>query len=562
MNRLPLRVLAALIVASAASCAVPQPPTGGPRDDTPPELTSSEPADGTVQVRPSAIRLTFSEYVDRASLEQAVSVLPPFQERPTFDWSGRSVEVEFPDTLRSNTTYVLELNTTLQDVHGVALDQPIRVAFSTGPTIYSHRLAGRVIGAGRGRGRPQYAVIAHPIAPSGRAPDLETPGPYRTQTGDGGRFELSHLPDSTFFVLALRDRNQNRRPDPGEAYAPPPYTPVRSSEAEGGDEALRFIVTRTDTVAPRVRGVESRSRQTSVLRFSEPVDLLRLDGPPMVGAAQPSTEAAPSFFEREETPTRVFVRTPPLSEGRYRLPLDGLVADTSGNVLSDTTVSVNVSTRADTSTLRLVDLRPAPDAQPAPWTRRPALRFSRPVDTSRLADQTAVLDSAGGVIQGRWTTTDGTRYRFEPTRSAALAGRIVLRLDDGFPGRDTERTDTLTYLPNSIYGRLSGRIDSAEAGPVRLRIRSSTGENEPGVGSFDTRVSTDSTGAFAFERVPEGTYRLRYFRDLVPDATWNGGTLRPYQPPEPVGWTDSVRVRARWDTELEGIRLDPTSLTD
>ena len=58
---------------------------------------------------------------------------------------------------------------------------------------------------------------------------------------------------------------------------------------------------------------------------------------------------------------------------------------------------------------------------------------------------------------------------------------------------------------------------------------------------------------------PGGTHPLVFsiggmpaFVDRNGNGVWDGGRLVPYEPPEPIRWLDEpVRVRARWDTEVE-----------
>ena len=58
-------------------CAEPRPPTGGPRDETPPQLVSQEPAHESVNVPTTTqLKLTFSEYVNQASFVRALSITP------------------------------------------------------------------------------------------------------------------------------------------------------------------------------------------------------------------------------------------------------------------------------------------------------------------------------------------------------------------------------------------------------------------------------------------------------------------------------------------------------
>ena len=199
-----------------AGCASPVAPSGGPEDTTPPALDASEPAAGAVLVRADRLVLTFSEGVDEATVGRALSVAPGWAVPPEVRARGRRVEVLFPDSLRANTTYVVTLDTNLRDLRGVALRQPITLAFATGPTLDRGRIAGRVLDPQTGRAAPGLDVFAYVLpdsvatmdstAHADALPDPTTTAPdYRTQTGPDGAFVLDYLRPGPFFVVAVAD---------------------------------------------------------------------------------------------------------------------------------------------------------------------------------------------------------------------------------------------------------------------------------------------------------------------------------------------------------------------
>ena len=217
-----------------AACANPIMPSGGPPDTTPPTIVETSPAAGAVNASPSAIRITFSEYVDQNAFLQAFSINPEPEGRLAFDWGGRSVEVELPEDLRPNTTYILTLDTNLRDIHSVKLAQPITLAFSTGPRINRGRLAGAVVEASSGRPVAGMDVFAY-AAPDGPPDPLPDRPDYRIQTGADGRFQFDYLSEGPYFVVALADRNRSRTLDVQEPFAPPPRPVlVADSVAQGG----------------------------------------------------------------------------------------------------------------------------------------------------------------------------------------------------------------------------------------------------------------------------------------------------------------------------------------
>ena len=57
------------------SCAAVSTPEGGPKDNTPPELISSNPKSGSLQFKGGEVILSFSEYIDERSILNYLSLL-------------------------------------------------------------------------------------------------------------------------------------------------------------------------------------------------------------------------------------------------------------------------------------------------------------------------------------------------------------------------------------------------------------------------------------------------------------------------------------------------------
>src|SRR5690606_7052822 len=105
----------AIAVLLIAGCANPVPPTDGPADSTPPGSRKPMPADQATRVSAKDRRIEFSEYVDQASVARAFSITPAFAEPVDISWRGRTVTIRFPEPLRPNTTYIVQIDTNLRD---------------------------------------------------------------------------------------------------------------------------------------------------------------------------------------------------------------------------------------------------------------------------------------------------------------------------------------------------------------------------------------------------------------------------------------------------------------
>jgi len=608
-----LGVAALLLV----SCANPQAPSGGPRDTTPPSVVDTRPVRDTVNVPTDTevLRIEFSEYVERSGFPQALSVTPAFEQRLQFDWSGRTVEMEFPSSLRDSTTYIFTLDTNLRDARGVSLESPITVAFSTGPKINRGRIEGQVVGAYRGRPEPQVDVYAYLLAPDdvGPRPLPDRPS-YRTQTGEEGRFAFDYMREARYYVVALRDNNRNRKPDPGEPFAVPPR-PALQADSGAGAVPVPWLFAQSDTAAPRLQQARSVSRQRVRLAFDEPVRLQTQ----AAAAWAPRDSATGSRVDVEgvyAVPDRenaVGVRTAPMEETRHVVPLErGVVTDTVGRPLVPDTARFRAAAREDTTRTRFRGFLPADLGRDSTGARpllpgvQPGVRFNQSLDRTQRREGVRIRDTTGAPRPASLSTDDGTRYRiqFESSLSPGqyvdveVQGDVFAQADTTYQRRfrrvtrrvlgelegrvrvaDTAReaaasTDgamddtTAVRLPAGLTGRAEADtltvppVDTAATNPdgPRARLDSlfyggpvaiSLTTVESSVPVAPRRLTTSPGSTFVFDQLPDGQYQFRAYLDRNENGRWDVGQIQPYRPAEPVTWLgEPVEARPRWTTEL------------
>jgi len=611
---LPIGLLA-LTVLLVASCANPRPPSGGPRDQTPPSIVRTQPVRDTVNVATDTevLRIEFSEYIERSTLAQALSVTPTFEQRPEVSWSGRTAEIEFPAPLRDSTTYIFSLDTNLSDAHGVSLDNPLTVAFSTGARINRGQIQGRVVGAREGTSQQRVDVYAYALSPNvvGVRPLPDQPS-YRTQTGEEGTFNFDYMREGPYYVVALRDNNRNRQPDAGEPYAVPPRLALRADSAAGA-VPVPWLLAQSDTTAPQLQQVRPVSRRRFRVSFNEPVRLQTRAAAAWAprDSARGTRVEVRGVYRALNRPRAVVVRTAPMRDARHVLTLPrGAVADTLGQPLAPDTARFQAVTRADTTRTRFRRFLPAglrqdsTEAHPLLPGVQPGIRFNQSPDSAALRRGVSARDTTGEPRAFSLTSENGTGYRLRFDPSLAPGQFVDVTVD----GELVARTDT-TYqrrfrrVTRRALGELAGRVRVADttregafsgvqptADTTALRIPSSlVGQNEADTLALprrDTsatsrrrarldsifysgsvavelttvessvpveprRLTTPAGSTFTFNELPDGQYRFRAYLDRNGNGRWDGGQIQPYVPAEPVTWLEeSVEARPRWTTEL------------
>ena len=563
------------------SCANPVPPSGGPRDETPPSIVETRPARDSVNVPTStdAVYVEFSEYVERSTLTRALTITPPLDGRLQFDWSGRGVEVELPTSLRDSTTYILSLSADLTDARGVALDRPLTIAFSTGPRINQGTIKGRVVGPRQGTPQPQVDVYAYGLADSEVPPPTPLPErpDYRTQTGTDGTFSFEYLREQRYYVVALQDNNRNRQPDPGEAFAVPPHEAL-AADSGSTPVPVPWFLTTADTLGPTLRRVEPRTQRRLRLRFSEPVRLsagARTDW--VLRDSTTGASVAVNGVYRPDDQNTVVLRTAPMKATRHALVWgDSVVTDTLGQALRRDTARFQAATRPDTLQTRFQAFVPDPSPSDSVVTLRPGVqpgvRFNQPPDSSVLRRGLSLQDTTGQRRSFSLSTDDGRTYRLEPSPPLGAEMPVEVRVEGGvLAGPDSTYRRQYQRIARDRLGALEGRVVLADtihsSVPPRSSATDSGRTNTPAdtgriiqVEAYPTQSSeTESArplrvvpgSTFVVRELPEAQYRFRAFLDRNGNGRWDGGTLEPFGRAEPVTWSESAtELRPRWTSVL------------
>ena len=555
--------LAALLVFSA--CAIPQLPEGGPVDNVPPRIIETSPQNEAVNVDTRSIRIVFSEYIDQASFAQSVSITPEFDAPLEIRWRKKRVDIQFPDTLRSNTTYILTLDTNLSDVNRVKLTSPVILAFATGPRINRGTLAGQVRDPDRGKGLAGVDLLAYAVQDS--TPPLALPDKpaYRTQTDDRGAFRFTYLSEQNYFVVALRDQNRNKMPDGNEPYGVPPV-PIIYADTLLADSTRSWFLTSKDTLAPRILRIRPLSSKRFVLQLSEQVQIPLEDSLAWVLSDSTSGDQFPieSIYQTHIDKQQVYFNTPSLFASTHQVVASGL-ADSTGNIMRPDTLFFRPSTTTDTFQTRFVRWEPenlpsgASGFPLVPPGLYPAVRFNEPPDLTELRSIIEISDTTENAIDYRLFSYDGTLIHFEPLPTAIPGQVIRISLaGSSLAAPDTTYQKTFQFISDEELGELGGVVSGGDSLSIKavelVPAGASTQENS------QIRVPVDST--FLFSNLPaESVYRFRAFLDINQNGRWDGGTLFPFQTAEPLTWsTDSLTVRAKWETTLSDTLHIPSSI--
>ena len=191
------------IAVAGSGCAQIGSPTGGPRDTIPPVLVSAYPKIMATNFKGNKITLQFNEYIDVQDVQTNVLVSPFPKTNPMVDFKLKTVTVKLKDTLLPNTTYAINFGNAIRDNNEGNPFKNFTYVFSTGNTIDSLQLKGKVIIAETGKKDSTIIAMLYrnvdDSAVQKRKPD------YIAKLDSSGNYTFSNLAAGRYKLYALKD---------------------------------------------------------------------------------------------------------------------------------------------------------------------------------------------------------------------------------------------------------------------------------------------------------------------------------------------------------------------
>jgi uncharacterized protein (DUF2141 family) len=208
MRKLPACFIVFLLLWIAFAfprCAQIVAPTGGPRDSIPPFLVSAVPRDSSLHFNSKKIELFFNKFIQLQDLQKQLIIAPTPKRQPQFRSKLRSLTVTWFDTLKPNTTYIINMGNAIEDITEGNQLKNFRYVFSTGNYLDSLEISGKMITAPTGLPDSTAAVMLY-NSTEDSVVTKEKPVYYTKANGDGS-FLFQNLPHGTFKIFALDETN-------------------------------------------------------------------------------------------------------------------------------------------------------------------------------------------------------------------------------------------------------------------------------------------------------------------------------------------------------------------
>lgn len=188
---------------TGSGCAQIGAPTGGPRDSIPPVLVSAYPKVLSTNFTGNKITLVFDEYINVMEVQKNVIVSPYPKTFPVINFKLKEVSIKLKDTLLENTTYAINFGNAIVDNNENNPFKEFTYVFSTGNTIDSLKLSGKVLMAETGKPDSTLQALLYR---NGNDSSVEQRKPnYIAKIDRNGIFTFTNLSEGVYKIYALKD---------------------------------------------------------------------------------------------------------------------------------------------------------------------------------------------------------------------------------------------------------------------------------------------------------------------------------------------------------------------
>jgi Bacterial Ig-like domain len=520
------------------SCATPQPPLGGPKDETPPRIdTPRSTPNYQVNFKKQPIEIVFNEWIQQPQdVAKQVVVSPPIRYMGTLlKLKGKVLVIEFDDReeLQENVTYTINLGEAIKDLSEGNAAKDLRFVFSTGPILDSLGMQGEVRDFITQKPLENILVMVYSKL-NDSIVKKERPL-YFGKTNKEGRFSIKNMREGEFKVFALEDANQPYLYDAANEKIAFADSLVRTGIDTNSQISLRIF---SEIPTLRLLNTDAKRYGLVNLQFNQPPKDVQ------IAAATPGFQLRTEVIR--DTLKVWYAGTSTAANWSLDVRKDSTFKDT----LRIKTFAPETYLRTAKLTLQNADLKEFQKLNP----EKPLiLTFNHPLISFDINKLTVVEDSVRQIrpsmieidslnsrkliLQYRWVESSKYQLRFAPG-----AVRDIYAL--GF--RDTVRYN-FQAMPRKNYGNIDLKVENLDS-TRHYVMELLLGENtEPAQREL---IDLKTNARFIYKVMEPSTYKVRLFEDLNRNGEWDTGNYFKHQQPESIYIRDLEALRPNWDLEV------------
>jgi len=535
------RILFLLTTLIISGCANQIGPGGGEIDRIPPKIVSVYPENGTVNFQDDYIEFTFSEYVDKRTVQDAFFVSPSIDGAPELDWSGKSVRFNFPAEFKPDLTYVVTLGTQIADLNNRnRMAAPFQFAFSTGNKIDEGIIEGRIYDD-----KPLGTMLfAYSVGDTVINPTISQPK-YISQAGEEGIFKILGMAEGTYRIFAVGDEYQDLFYNVGQDTYGAPYTDVKLTENDtAGFTDLNFFLSKEDTSKPRLFNATMTDRFHVLMELSEEYDSSIISSENFYlydSTADRRVDPRFVFHGKTKSTELVLVTTEELPTANNIFLFANRIIDKYGNELRNDAIPLVVSDKPDTSAPSIFSVKDL-------GNQRYLFELTDAFDSATAKKGIRIADRSNKLINSSISFLDDASFIVRPMQELKQreAYNIIVDLkyliDAAGNSIDSLYRHRFAAETRLDYTGISGRVAADEK---LQNIKVVLKPTEKGKKEYQRNVGKNR--GFTINKVDPGRYLLWSYADKDSSNTYTYGLPFPYKESEQFTfYPDTLNLRARW----------------
>ena len=226
-----MRIYICFFILFTLSCANIIPPEGGAKDTVPPEVISVFPNNKSINFKENFIEINFNEIISINSSN--IYTLPDYNliSKVNISNKGKSAKIILNENLKDSTTYVIGFQNAISDINEGNTINNFKYTFSTGETIDSSTVIGKIIsmknnkevenclvGLFEGDISAKYDSIIREQKPS-----------FFCFTNNLGEYKYENLRPGTYTMMSIKDDNLNLKYESSELISMPTVINLQDS---------------------------------------------------------------------------------------------------------------------------------------------------------------------------------------------------------------------------------------------------------------------------------------------------------------------------------------------
>ncbi len=554
-SKLVFRVITIGALILFTRCANQLPPGGGEPDTTPPQVLELFPVNGTTNFHENYFELTFSEYVDKRSVQDAIFISPALKKTLIYDWSGKTLTVYFQDTLKLNTTYTVSIGTDVKDVNnGNKMAESFTFAFSTGNKIDKGKISGRVYGA-----NPEGVMIfAYRSSDNEIDPGKQNPD-YISQVGKNGKFILLGLTDGNYNIFAVRDKFRDGKYQKNEDEFGVQFKIIELNDKFNEMNDVDFFMTKEDTISPKISNVLMRDRNHLLVEFTDKIDSTKLSAANFfLFDSTANKKVLPAYiYKGDAKPYQFYIGLTDTLEKKdgWVLISQGII-DYNSNISAEERNSITVKNDRDTVALKPIRVSGELPAGKVDYEdAKITLALNDAVEITTLKNKLILQDAKGGLYPFELKRIDDAAFNVLILSKLKQSTEYTLKLDlknyYDFSGNkvDSLFQNKFTTANELDFGGASGNVSTNDTTQTMVILESA----ETVKRTYQQKV--DGKKKFDFKKVVPGKYLVWGFKDKNKNGKYDFGTTIPFKLSEEFKYyPDTLNLRARWP--VGGVNID------